>query len=265
MFKKLLFLFASICLLISCSSDKKEQTLKDDPNLPDDRYESWVTYSYNNIKVYYPKEHPLEEKLFDMVRIYSSIQEQSCRFFRIDVPRDTLRIFFYTGFGQGTEMTGKEYPFGTKNAIHFWIPSYYGPSYIQYILPKWQAKEPKHQFLKHGLIAMLDFSGKNWHNVTSRFVGTDRFVSLEELAYDTTINSDSERDQSAEASSFVDYIVYTYGFNKFEELYLTDKSFDVAITELYDVSVDSLQTLWLQMAEKMAVVDTAKTNNTIIK
>lgn len=255
MIRKLLLLFIITSLLISCSLDKE------DPNLPDDRYESWLTYTYNDIKIYYSEGHPLEGEINDMVKIYNSIQEQSSRFLRIDVPQDTLRIFFYTGYGQGTEMTGKEYPFGTNEAVHFWIPSYYGPSFIQYLLPKWQAKEPKYKFLKHGLISMLDFSGKNWHYVTDSLVKTAKFIPLEELAYDTTVNSNTERKQSAEGSSFIDFVVYNYGFDKFEQLYLTEKPFDQAIEELYTMSVDSIQTLWLQMANKMASVEATNLND----
>ena len=265
MLKKLLILFIVINLLVSCSSNKKESSNVGDPFLPDDRYESWLTYTYQDIKIYYPEGHPLENKLNEMVKIYRSIREQSCRFFRIDIPQDTLRIFFYTGFGQGTEMTGKEYPFGTTSAVHFWIPSYYGPPLIQYLLPKWQVQEPKYKFLKHGLIAMLDFSGHNWHFVTEKSIETGKFIPLEKLAYDTTVNSNTERDQSAEASSFIDFIVYNYGFDMFEQLYLTDKPFDQAISEIYGLPVDSIQTLWLQMAEKMAIIDSTKTNDTINK
>jgi len=263
--KRLLFLFITMSFLINCSSDKEEPISKTDSNLPDERYESWLTYTYKDMKVYYPEGHPLESNLNDMVNIYHSIREQTCRFLRVDIPTDTFIIFFYSGFGQGTSMTGKEYPFGDKDALHFWIPSYYGPPYAQYIIPKWQEKEPKYKFLKHGLIAMLDFSGHNWHGVTDQLVKTGKLIPLEELAYDTTVNSNTERVQSAEASSFIDFIVYNYGFDKYEQLYLTEKPFDSAITELYGLSVDSIQTLWLQMADKMAVVDTTNTSDTINK
>ncbi|RKX23678.1 MAG: hypothetical protein DRP47_12450 [Candidatus Zixiibacteriota bacterium] len=249
-----------LILLIGCSSEQD----KPQPE-PDSKYDGWKTFTYQKIKILYLPGHPLEDSFEDISRTYITLIDRSCRFLHIPVPADTLRIIFYTGWGQGREMTGCEYPFATRDEIHFWLPSFYGPTLMQYLIYQWQPDEPKNIFLKHGLITLLDFSGQNYHMNTIRYVHNKQFIPLEKLAVDSAIDSNTERLQSAMSASFVDFVVYTYGFDVFESLYLSQRSFEKEVRALFDMSVDSLQDRWLEVADEAAKLDTANYRRLILK
>ncbi|MBU8934980.1 MAG: hypothetical protein KOO62_13420 [candidate division Zixibacteria bacterium] len=241
-----------VVLLWGCSGEEQESSSK--LKTP---YDDWKTYSYQNIEIRYPVGHLQEGTFEDISRVYQTMIKRACGLLHINVPGDTLRIIYHTGFGQGRELTGHEYPYATGDTIFFWLPSFYGPTLMQYLIPRWHPEEPRHIFLKHGLIALLDFSGQNYHTSTARHIHTDRFIPLAELAVTINVNSDTERYESAMSASFVDYIIYTYGIKTFDSLYLSQRSFEDEVRNMLDLSLDSLQEQWLEMSGEAAKLDTA--------
>jgi hypothetical protein len=153
-------------------------------------------------------------------------------------------------------MTGTGFPFATRDAIHYWIPSFYGTTLMQYLIPRWQPIEPRHMFLKHGLISLLDFSGQNYHQFTLNYIEDTTFIPLEKLAVDTTVNSNSERKQSGEAASLVDYLVFNFGIGKLGELYRSVLPFDSAVAQIYGMNVSEMQDHWLEFAHEAVKMDT---------
>lgn len=242
--------------LFYCSQQKQESEKP-----LSDEYQDWKTFTYKNVKIIYPPGHQLIDSFHDMAKGYLDALERNCRFLEIDVPQETLVVYYYTGFRQGREMTGREYPFADKDAIHFWLPSFYGPSLMQYILPRWHNVEPKYQFLKHGLIALFDYSGQNWHQATQGYLDNGKFIPLKELAVDMTVNSDTERHQSALGASFVDFLVYYFGIDGLNLLYRAQAPFETAVQGIFMMPVDSLEGLWLDFVkEYVATMDTTQVN-----
>jgi hypothetical protein len=253
--KPVLVLFMAVAALgLGCS---KQKQAGQGPKA--DKYKDWMTYSYENVKIIYPPSHPLADNLETMAKGYTKATRQICRFLKISEPPDTIVIYFYTGFGQGREMTGREYPFADGSAIHFWLPSFYGPTLMQYLIHRWQDAEPKYPFLKHGLIALFDYSGQNYYQSTQGYRDENNFISLPELAVDTTVNSDTERHQSAEAATFVDFIVYHFGIAGLNRLYTAKAPFKEAVVEIFKMPVDSLEGLWLDFVkQQVEAIDTTK-------
>jgi hypothetical protein len=247
-----------VTLVLSCfgCSEQSEPGEKEQQSVAC-KYEDWKTYTYQNIKIFYPAGHPLEDNLGDMAAGYVTALERNCRFLKIDGTKDTLAVYFYTGFGQGREMTGREYPFADSEAVHFWIPSFYGPTLMQYLLPKWHDMEPRYRFLKHGVIALFDYSGQDYHQFTLRYLEEGKFIPLNELAVDTTVNSNTERHQTAEAASFISFLTYYYGIQGLDLLYLARAPFETAVEGIFEMPVDSLEGLWLDFAkEQVEAMDT---------
>ena len=245
-FGKNIVLYSVIIILlgvISCSKNKKEKQIAD-------IYSDWKTYSYQNIKFYYPPGHFQEKFIPELAQKYIVSIRKDCQFLHINIPEDTLIIFFYTGLGQGKKITGHEYPYAQGDTIHLWMPSYFGSTVMKYLLPKWNKKEPRYQFLKHGLYALFDYSGKNYHKETLDYLKKGKLIPLKKLAVDTTINSNRERHQSAEAASFVDFVVFYYGINTLRNLYNSRDSFEKSVTHIFNISVDSLQNTWLTVIKK---------------
>ena len=244
----------AFALHISGCSKGKER----DRYLLDEKYRDWKIYTYQNVKIIYPPGHVLEGKFQDVAKNYVAALKRDCRFFEIDVPKDTLVIYYYTGYGQGREMTGRQYPFADSVAIHFWLPSFPGPTLMQWLLPKWQHVQPKYPFLKHGLIALMDYSGQDYHRSTQRYLEEEKFISLRELAVDTTVNSDVERHQSAEAASFVDFLAYYFGVQGLDILYRAQVPFETAVEGVFMMPVDSLESLWLDFVKKHVETDSTR-------
>ncbi len=242
-------LFA-VVFLSGCGGDRKQD--RDVGRSGAAAYEDWQTYTYQNVKFIYPPEYPLESTLGEQARQYVAATERGSRFFEIDVPQDTLVVYFYTGYGQGRELTGREYPYCDSTGIHFWLPSYPGVTLMQWLLPHWQTGEPRYEFLKHGLISLLDYSGQNYHVATMNYVSDGSFIPLAELAADTAVDSDIERHQSALSASFVDYISYYYGIEALKVLYRSQTAFEDAVEGIFMMPVDSLESHWLSFAQQRA-------------
>lgn len=231
-------------IIVGCSSEESKTE--------DRRYFGWQEAKYANVKLIYPAYHVYADKMQEYARLYSRQIEVNCRLLQMTIPAETLVVYHYTGFGQGRELTGREYPFAEDSVIHFWTPSYWGTTIMHYLLPKWIDKEPRYSFLKHGLYLILDASGKNYHQLTWRMVQDSSFIPLMQLSEDTTVNSNLELKQSAEAASFVDFMLCTVGAKGLAFLYRGESSFDLTTQGLLKVSVDSLQTMWLIFAEQAA-------------
>ncbi len=249
MVKEALLAFTVVMVLGGCGREKQgvPRSGEAGPN-----YGDWQTYTYQNVKFIYPPGYPLADTFEEQAKQYLAAIERNCRFFEMDVPSDTLVVYFYTGYGQGREMTGRQYPFADSSAIHFWLPSFPGVTLMQWLLPRWHSEQPRYLFLKHGLYSLLDYSGQNYHVQTINYADSGRLIPLAELAEDTTVDSDTERYQSALAASFVDFISYHYGIKALEALYLARKPFPEAVEEIFLMPVDSLQRRWLDFARERA-------------
>jgi len=267
--KILLFLTAFAMVAFSCGGKSDEE--KNAPDITEEsapifsfdkaNYISWQTYIYRKIKIIYSPDNPFQEQLENMASGYDFALRKNSQFFGIDVPGDTVVIYYYKSHLEGEKITGSFNPFvDDARRIHFWQPNRYAPVLTEYMLPFWQEGEPRFLFLKHGLMALLDYSNRNYHKVTQSFIDDTAFIPLEKLAVDTVINSHVERYQSAIAASFVDFLIYYYGIGALEKLYIADDSFDVAVARIFSITPDSLQVLWLNLV-KTAVGDETDTKS----
>jgi len=211
----------------------------------DPRYINWKTFNYENVRIIYPPGHPQESTLTNMAEAYLYLIRKEREVLGAPPLTDTLKVYYYSGYGQGREFTGQEYPFADSNAIHFWLPSFYGPTLMQYLLPRWASDPPRHMFLKHGLISMFDLSGQNYHASTIGYKNSGEFIPLEKLATDTATDSNEERYQSAEAASFCAFVIGEFGPLALKELYQSPVSFDSSVLQTCLVPVDTLQMRWL--------------------
>lgn len=220
------------------------------PERPSEPYKGWATYTFENVRVHYPPDHPKADIVYDMVKVYLTLLRRDAQFFRMPVPLDTVEVYFYTGVGHGDAVTGTIYPHVDSSGIHFWLPGNYGPMMAGYMLRKWEAGEPRHEFLREGVVKLLDFTGRNYHQLTVELVAGDRFVPLRELAADTMFTIDTDPDRAAEAASFVDFIAYTYGIDMLKTMYTSMEPFDMVVERLFSMPVDSLEGRWLDLARR---------------
>ena len=235
-----------VCRLIlnlaACTIQKSGYQISDEP------YGDWKRVTVGKVVMIYPEGHMHEPEMNRIASGYESAQTKLCNLFSIPVPPDSIYVYYYTGLGQGRDMTGHEWVFADSNHLHFWMPSYPSVVLMDYLIPKWIPVEPKHGFLKSGLIALFDYSGTDYHESLLNFIDRDILISLDSLGRDTTSNVNEERYASGEAASFVAFYLDTYGMKSFENLYQAQDDFNAALLRETGLVVDSVQTLWIKFA-----------------
>ncbi len=262
---------ALVALFLAAGCGSENETAEIKPDYP----EGWETYTYQQIRIVHPPQHPHQEQFHSIAQGYANALARNCRFLSIPVPFDTLVVYYYTGPSQGWEMTGEKFPFvDSADVIHFWTPGWLGISLMEYLIPKWLPKKPQYRFLQHGLTTLFDYSPHNYNELTWRYYNDTLFVPLLDLATDTTDYRDDinrERPQTAEAASFVDFLVYNWGIQGLNFMWRAEARFDWASEGIFGIKVDSMETLWLTFVEKSvkgelpvsnpAVSDTTKPND----
>lgn len=240
---QLIFL-VSLMALSGCSDS---QNAKERANTG--QYAGWKYYERKNIRILYPPGHP-QFSLFDQIADgYVTGIKGIAKVLQMPVPTDTLTVIFYPDLQTGMDMTGEEFQFVRGDTIHFWLPGFYGVTLAQWMLPKWQAGPVPLEFLRHGLITLFDHSGQDYHAATLRFIRENRFLPLATLAVDKGINSDRERYNSSEAASFCAFVLAWYGPEVMKGMYRYQGDFDSFVKGAFDISVDSLQTLWIEVIQ----------------
>jgi hypothetical protein len=264
---KILIVLSVSLLWISCSNKEEQKgggesddiegvstalevgDVSAEPTIDSANYADWEVYTYRRIKIIYPPDHPHKSNLASIAAGYDTGIRTNAKFFGIGTPQETLTVYFYANYAKAVEMTGKHIPFVYDHAIHYWYPNHFGPSLMEYMLPYWYAGETRHQFLKHGMMALFDYTGRNYHEMVKSFEGDTMFVPLAQLVVDKNIDVHSERRQSAEAASFVDFIGYYYGMEAIQQIWVSTDDFETTIKRILDISVDELQEQWLDFVD----------------
>ncbi len=240
----------TLLVLNSCSSDQKNDELAKDKStiVVDTTYDSWMSIQYKNIKLSYPPNHPLETGMADFAQIFKTVLRRNAQFFQMDEPTDSILILYYTGFGQGQDLANSEFPTSRGDTIFYWSGNRVGVPATMYLLNKWTTtEEPKTKFLYHGLMRLLDATGRDYHSMSYHFIDSGKFIDLKDLMADSRTAYNWEAYQSAEAASFIDYFVFKYGINNFKLLYESQLPFDSSAAVICKMNLNALQSDWLKV------------------
>ena len=247
-----LILITLLFLATGCSQKGPLERLQGEPT-----YAGWEIYYHKNFKMLHPPDH-LHKDYFEVTcEGYLKAAERIAKVLEIPPFTDTLYVVYYTGFRQGRELSGQRWPHVADGVIHFWQPAYAGVTLTDFLLPSWSSKNPTGHVVWHGLRALLDFSGRNYHAETQELLDNDEFIPLIDLAVDTNMLSDSERIQSGEAASLVAYILAAYGIPELKQLYESTVPFHEAVGKCLGTTVDTLQEDWLEYVRLSLPPDTA--------
>jgi hypothetical protein len=214
-------------------------------------FNGWKAVVYQNVRVMCPPTHAHAGQLDQMAQAIDMAMIHDCQFLRMNMPRDTLVVMYYTGPGQGKEVTGMNHSFALNDTLHHWPPNHLGTPIMKYLIPKWQPGPPGSHFLRNGLLTLLDNSGENYHERTVNNHRRGTLEHLSELAVNPYLEFDEECRQSAMAASFVDFVVFNFGVETFKRLWDSDGDFETAVNEEFNITVDSLHTLWVTMLEEV--------------
>ncbi|MBU0983299.1 MAG: hypothetical protein KKA42_05485 [candidate division Zixibacteria bacterium] len=211
----------------------------------DSCYAEWDIFTHSYVRILHPPDHPLKDHLDKHANGYIFATGRIMEQLGLPPFPDTLNVVYFTGFGQGREITGREYPFTENGIVYYWQPGYPGMSLTDHLLTYWTDKKPTHTFLRHGFRALWDFGGRNYYTEMARKMDSGLVIDLIDLAVDTAMNSDTERVQSGEAAAFVAYLLQVHGPDKLKELYESSGDFAADVERIYGLPVATLQRNWL--------------------
>lgn len=218
--------------------------------MSDPRFAEWKTFNSGRIQLFYPPKHQHESSFVETAKGYSRAVTKVSQTLGIDSLPDTIMVFYFTGPNQGLELTNHSRPYADSEAIYYWPAYTRGVSLTQFMLKKWSRVEPTNKFLWHGLIALFDHAGENYHKSTAEYANDTLFIPLAKLAVDGAINSDVERYQSAEAASFCAFVIARYGAATLKALYESPEPFLEIAPRLLQTTVESMESDWLEFARR---------------
>lgn len=226
-------------------SEQVIETAKAEFEIDSTIYEDWLEYNYLNITIMYPADHAFASSMDEMARGYDAAIRRNIVFLGLDEFTDPLLVYYYVNNTAGFNSTGSHYPFATKEAVHFWQLYFYGPSLMEYMLYYWQDSEPEYRFLKEGIMAILDYSGNNYHEYTKKYILDSTVIGLDSLGGIPISGPLLRGADKACSASFVDFVAYYFGSGTLKQLYTASGSFETNVEEIFNMSPDSLETLWL--------------------
>lgn len=227
----------------------------------DPKFATWKRAEFENVVVYFPPEHIHAAQMPQGAKEYKGAMVKISGMLGMPVPTDTVRIFYFTGPGQGYAVTGRDFPYGDSLAVYYWPNYSRGVSLMQRLFYSYFGTWSGQRIMHHGLIALFDYAGTNYNQSTIEFLRDTFFIPIGRLAQDTVMNSDMERYQSAEAASLVAFLLGSRGAITLQALYHATIPFDQAVQQNLGISVDSLQKEWIAFLEKtVGPIDTTQSH-----
>jgi hypothetical protein len=151
-----------VLVLFACKKADPDAWLLQDP-----AYKGWHVQTYENVRVYYPDGHPRTNLMPTIAERSHMAYLSIAKALGMPEPKETLRVVYYTGMGQGIEMTKHPYPFADSMGVaRYWPPYAPGIAVAELMVRNWDPTEPKMKFLYHGLVTLFDFSGEDYHRST---------------------------------------------------------------------------------------------------
>lgn len=239
-----------ILLAIAACQNKQDKTDADTKSTVPSPYDSWNRYQYKNMVFRYPQGHLFSDSINVFAKKYEVMMKRDAQILQVLLPLDTVTVYFYTGLGQAREINGKDFPYVSGDSIHFWGHIHFGVPMMEYIVNKWSSVETRHHFIKNGLIALMDATGRNYHELTDDYQQRGIYIPLEKLAVDTNTTVWWGWDQAIQGASFVDFVMFRYGPESLKIMYESPVSFDSTVNGLFEISVDSLEKEWLSVVRQ---------------
>ncbi|KAA3635199.1 MAG: hypothetical protein DWP97_05200 [Calditrichaeota bacterium] len=246
---KTLFICGLLLASTSCQN-KQEKTDANKEISVQSPYDDWNRYQYKNMVFRYPQRHIISDSINVFAKKYEAMMNRDAQILFIDPPNDTITIYFYTGMGQAREIVDKDFPYVSGDSIHFWGHIHFGVPMMEYMINKWSPVESRHYFIKNGLLALMDATGRNYHEITDDYQQRGIYIPLKELAGDTNTTVWWGWDQAIQGASFVDFVMFKYGPESLKIMYESPVSFDSTVNGLFEISVDSLEKEWLSVVRQ---------------
>jgi hypothetical protein len=174
-----------------------------------------------------------------VVTIYHSIDTMLC-FHQLE----PIEYYCYESPEALKKYTSRDTTFVLGNRFYYGFGSAFGGEIAKYLMDKLPGGPSRFAFIRDGLPLLLDYSGRNYHHATNNFIQNKSLLGMQILTDDQAFEKEQGMQKSVEAASLCAYIMYQYGYEKFMQLYHSQKDFPIAIKEVLGLDTKTLTTDW---------------------
>ncbi len=221
---------------------------KDEPQIDPAMYKDWKLYSYGHFDIRYSPRSVWAGKIADLARGYERFLTEICAILEMPVPEGKINLYVYAPGTEGKDITGRNLPFSTADAIHWDMLYPYGYQLTKFLLAKKGIEPGQYKVMNEGVPHLLDYSGINYHDKTNRLVNSGKFVSLAEMGDNTRYDSLDFRIKRAEAASLSGFIMYNYGLERLFMLWKSSVGWQRSIETIFQTPIDEFEKRWLDFA-----------------
>jgi len=251
--KKYLYIFALIVIvfvpmLVShCSGDKDKSDRESEKNLPE--YQNFTTYTYRTFVYHFRRDASWRGQMHQIAQAFENALKLDCEFFKKPCPEGPIHVYIYNTPDEAEALLGRETPYVVDDQIHWErVLTPYGTGLMIYLLKYWDMKDPSYDALKEGLIALRDFSKRDYHQITGRFIEEDNYIPLDSLLNNVIYNEQERQVRSWEAASLVAFITLNLGVDRFLDIWNSDEPFSEQLEEYAHIDQHQFEQLWRQYA-----------------
>jgi hypothetical protein len=237
-----------IIALAGCSGDGgKESAESGKTTLP--HYHNWTTYTYRNFIYHYAADAYWRKDMPSLTDAFERVLIDDCGFLGIPLPEEEIHVFIYADPTEAEDLIDKELPYVVDNQIHWErMTTPYGRGVMMYILDNWELGKPVYQFLYDGLVTLRDYSKRNYHIWTGRFIDEGRYIPVDTLMNAESYNRRQVQIREWEAASLVAFITLNYGVDRFKILWQSEGDIDDISKELFGMDIKSFELYWNEYA-----------------
>lgn len=181
---------------------------------------------------------------------YERFLREICVLLEMPVPVDTIHMYIYNPGKESEEITGRETPWSNETEIHWGEKYPYGYELTKYLLRKRGIKDSKFNVMNEGLLHLLDFSSKNYHDKTNRRFNSGTFIILSDLGDNTKLDSLDFATKRSESASLCGFIMYNYGLERLFMLHQSSVDWQDAIETIFQMPIERLEQNWLDFARE---------------
>ncbi len=216
----------------------------------------WQVKKHRLINFYYEPDDTLEFYAIDLLKKTLEIYEFCCKVMLWNAP-EPLEFYCYKDVETMNMYTSRSEPFLAGNKIYYGYGPAYGRPFAEFVMSRLPGGQTRFAFIKEGLPILLDYTGRNYHQATYNFIAEGTIHPVAMLTSNEDYLGLSEAMRQIEAASLNAYITWEWGFEKYMQIYHSDKDFEDALKEATGTDLAQLQSQWLaflpeQTTEKVA-------------
>lgn len=163
---------------------------------------------------------------------------------------DTLYFFCFADLRDLLAATGLNYTTVRGDSIFYGYGPVYGKQLTQYVMK--EIGEPRYLFMKEGLPTALDYSRRNFHDLTYERVQQDEFFGVDKLTDNVSFAELPPEQRVIEAASLCTFLLTQWGpvnfqqYSEFRHVYDSQDDFATAAETYFGATPQEIEERWLE-------------------